>query len=166
MTTTTIEELKSESFGLVANWLSRPEINCWLTTEWRDREVNSTTVAMAVRNKRNRLFLVRHVSEPCGLVALADFDPGDRTAMVWYFLGVSALSRRGITSAAVQQLSGIAFAELGLAVLYAWIMEGNVASRLVLEKSGFRICGRIRDAASYGGKQVNRIYFDLTPSDL
>jgi hypothetical protein len=45
----------------------------------------------------------------------------------------------------------------------AWIMEDNIASRRVLEKSGLRECGRFRNAACSSGKQVDRIYFDLIP---
>ena len=33
-----IEALPVESFGLVAEWLSKPEVNKWLTSEWRQSE--------------------------------------------------------------------------------------------------------------------------------
>jgi RimJ/RimL family protein N-acetyltransferase len=59
----------------------------------------------------------------------------------------------------------VAFTEMGLASVYAWIMEGNAASRKVLQKVGFREAGRIRCASSFGGRQVDRIYFDLVSSE-
>jgi RimJ/RimL family protein N-acetyltransferase len=163
---TTIEELVPEHFELVASWLSKGEINRWLTAEWRSRVVTTTVIAMAVRNRRNRLFLVRCDSRPCGLAALADFDVGDRTAMVWYALGDEAVSGRGITSDAVAQLARLCFDRLRLASVYAWIMEGNAASKRVLQKAGFREAGRIRHAASLDGRQVDRIYFDLIAGEL
>jgi RimJ/RimL family protein N-acetyltransferase len=159
----TIEELAPADFGLVAQWLARSEINQWLTGEWRSGQATSTILAISVRNRRNKLYLVRHESDPCGLVGLADIDPADRIAMVWYLLGDDRLKGRGIVSEAVRQLARLAFSELSLASLYAWIMEDNVASRRVLEKSGFRECGCFRNAACSSGKQVNRIYFDLIP---
>lgn len=161
---TTIEELLPQYYELVARWLSRSQINQWLTGEWRNRETNPTILAIAVRNRKNRLFLMRFKGEPCGLVGLADIDSADRTAMVWYLLGEDGLARRGITSQGLVQMIGVAFGEMTMASLYAWIMEDNIASRRVLEKSGFREAGRLRQAACSNGKQVDRVYFDLVPS--
>ena len=160
---TTIEPLEAGDFEQVARWLSRPEINKWLSGEWRDHEATPSILAITVRNRRNKLYLVRYDSAACGLVALAEIDPADKLAMVWYLLGEERLKGKGIISEAVRQLSRLAFSELSLASLYAWIMEDNAASRRVLEKSGFGECGRFRNAACSNGKQVDRIYFDLIP---
>jgi ribosomal-protein-alanine N-acetyltransferase len=160
----TIEELLPQHFEQVAKWLSKSQTNRWLTGEWRNRETNPTMLAIAVRNRKNRLFLVRSEGEACGLVALAEIDPADHLAMVWYLLGEDRLARRGITSEALRQMTSIAFSEMGMASLYAWIMDDNIASRRVLEKSGFRECGRLRKAASSNEKQVDRVYFDLIPA--
>ena len=162
----TIGELEPADFGLVAQWLSRPEINQWLSGEWRACGATPSLVAMAVRNRRNRLYLVRYDTLPCGLVALGEIDSIDKMAMVWYLLGNDQLAGRGVTSHAVRILSDTAFKKLQLAVLYAWIMENNVHSRRVLERSGFQECGRIRNAANSLGQQVDRIYFDLTPDNI
>lgn len=158
----TIEELIPEYFGLAAEWLSRPNTNRWLTSEWRDREVNSSVIAIAVRNRRNRLFAVKHNGNPCGLVGLSDIDMPDRTAMVWYVLGDLSLSGKGITSEAVRKLENVAFSEMGLVSLYAWIMEDNIASEKVLLKAGFKQVGCVRLAANSAGRQVGRVYFDIT----
>lgn len=162
----TIEELAPADFGLVALWLARPGINQWLSGEWRTCLASSSLVAVAVRNRRNRLYLVRHEALPCGLVALGEIDAADKMAMVWYFLGNHKLAGRGITSQAVRILSCLAFRDLQLEVLYAWIMENNVHSRRVLNRSDFQECGRIRNSANSAGRQVDRIYFDLTVGDI
>jgi [ribosomal protein S5]-alanine N-acetyltransferase len=96
---------------------------------------------------------------------LADIDFADATAMVWYVLGDSAFSKRGIASEAVKQLVRKSFHELKLQSLYAWIMDDNTASARVLQKVGFREAGRIRRATSSNGRQVDRIYFDLIASE-
>ena len=165
MEVTTIRELRPDDLGLVAAWLSRNEINRWLTAQWRNRVVSTTSLAIALRNSKNRLFLVHSGGKPCGLVALADIDLADATAMVWYVLGDSAFSKRGIASEAVKQLVRKSFHELKLESLYAWIMEDNAASARVLQKVGFRQVGRIRRAVSSNGRQVDRIYFDLIASE-
>ena len=97
-------------------------------------------------------------------MALADIDLADATAMVWYALGETALSKRGIASEAVKQLIRKSFHELKLESLYARLMEDNAASARVLQKAGFRD-GEEFGAVSSSGRQVDRIYFDLIASD-
>ena len=161
MEVTTIEQLQADDLSLVATWLSRNEINRWLTTEWRNRVASTTLLAIAMRNPKNRLFLIRCNGQACGLVALADIDVADATGMIWYVLGEPGFARNGIASEAVRQLVRKSFQELKLQSLYAWIMEDNVASAKLLHKVGFREVGRIRQAASSNRQQVDRIYFDL-----
>jgi RimJ/RimL family protein N-acetyltransferase len=158
---TTIEDLTQPYFDLVASWLSNREINRWLTAEWRDKVATAVLVAVMIRNKKNRVFLVRWNGVPVGLAALADIDSADATAMVWYLLGDPAYSRRGIVSSAVAQMACKCFKEIKLASLYAWVMEDNVASTRVLQKVGFREAGRLRQAACSDGRRVDRVYFDL-----
>jgi len=158
--------LTPESFVAVAEWLSRLDTNTWLTSEWRGRIIDPAIVALAVRNKRNRLFLVKSDGKPCGVVALADIDLVDRVAMIWYFLGDTASGGRGVTSAAVKALVRLAFEELEIETLYAWIIDGNEPSRRVLEKNGFREVGRMRQAATRSGGRFDRVYFDLTRNNL
>jgi RimJ/RimL family protein N-acetyltransferase len=160
-TSVAIAPLKPEHFALVARWLAQPDLARWLTSDWRAAPAQPTTIAMCARQKRSRLFLISSDGEPCGLVALADLDAADGTGMVWYALGDAALAGRGIASAAVRELVAIAFGELGLRSVYAWIMEDNVASRRVLLRAGFREAGRIRQATVSGERRVDRVYFDL-----
>ena len=54
-----IEPLAAEYFPTVATWLSKDEINQWLTSEWRGRDIDPNLIGVAVRNKRNRFFLAR-----------------------------------------------------------------------------------------------------------
>ncbi len=147
---------------MVARWLSRPDVNQWLSSEWRGRVIEPALIAIAVRNKRNRFFLVRTNGAACGFVALADLDIVDRIAMVWYALGDPSSGGAGVTTAAVGLLARIAFESLDLEALHAWVIEGNEPSRRVLLKNGFRESGRLRNAAVRDGARVDRIYFDLT----
>ena len=162
----TIESLTPDHFPDATRWLSNPEINRWLTSDWRGRGVDSSAVAIACRNRRNRLCLVRASGIPCGLVALADIDAADRCAMVWYLLGERQRGQGGIISEAVRLLCHSGFAEMGLSCIYAWIMRPNAASRRVLQRNGFREVGAIRAATTCDGETVDRVYFDLVPSDV
>lgn len=162
----TIQALTPDSFPLCAEWLSQPETNRWLTAEWRDRAVEPKTLAIFLRNKKNRVWLSMYKRVPCGIVAIADLDLVDFTGMAWYFLGEKSLSGKGITSDALKQMTAKAFTELGLKSLYAWTMEDNLPSRRVLEKAGFQYSGKLRQAAFSAGSQVNRIYFDITINEF
>lgn len=161
-----LEPLAAPEFECVAAWLARPSVNQWLTGDWRDKPVNANLIAVAVRNRRNRFFVARYDGDAVGVAALSDIEPSDRTAMVWYALGRDDLGGKGITTEAVKQLARVAFDDMNLASLYAWIIDGNEASRKVLQKAGFREAGRIRGASSFRGRQLDRIYFDLLPSEL
>ena len=165
MEVTTIEEMQADDLELVATWFSRNDINRWLTAAWRNRIVSTTVLAIALRNPKNRFFLARCNGQACGLAALADIDFTDRTAMIWYVLGEPRFARKGIASEAVRQLVRKSFQELKLQSLYAWIMEDNAASANLLHNVGFREAGRIRQAASSNGCQVDRIYFDLIAAE-
>jgi hypothetical protein len=70
---TTIEPLLPEYFASAAQWLSSPAANQWLASEWRGRVIDAAAIGVAVRNKRNRLFLVRCDHRPRRLSALADW---------------------------------------------------------------------------------------------
>ena len=163
--TVALESLAPEHFALVAAWLSKPQVNEWLTSEWRGRKVDPTMVGIAVRNRRNRFYLVRSDGAPCGLVALADWDRDDRVAMIWYLLGDPPSGGSGVITQAVHELVRAAFDTLGIEALHAWVMEGNERSRRVLEKNGFREAGRLRLAAMHSGRRVDRVYLDLTRQD-
>lgn len=161
----TIEELSAPYFEVAASWLSRPEINRWLTAEWRGRTTDTVMIRVMLRNRKNRVFLVRWHGDAVGLVALAEIDTTDSTAMAWYLLGESSLSGRGIISTAVRLMAQTCFQELKLECLYAWAMADNTSSIKVLQNAGFREAGRLRRAANSNGRQTDRLYFDLLPGD-
>ncbi len=160
-----ITELTTEQLDLVAGWLSDPATNRWLNSEWRGKEASPRLVAMAMRNPRIRMYVVNFGSTPCGLIALYDIDEADRTASLWYFLGEKQFANQGVITTALQQLSTLAFSELGLASLSGWIMADNLASRKVLEKAGFKPAGCLRKSACSEGRLVDRLWFDQTKDD-
>jgi RimJ/RimL family protein N-acetyltransferase len=162
---TALVPLTSVYFETVARWLSDPDVNCLLSAEWRGKNITSTIISIASRNRQNKFFVIYHEEEPCGLVALSDLELADRSAMVWYFMGNKHLRGRGIAGDAIRQLIELAFVEMGLESLYAYVIEGNTYSLRLLKTVGFREVGRIRRASRIAGEQLDRIYFDLIRSD-
>ncbi len=155
-----LRPLEPEDFGVVAEWLSVPSTNRWLTSEWRGRIVTPALIAAVQRSKRNQLLIVESSEVAVGLVGLADIDDLDKTAMIWYIRGVAGNAHKGALSRGVGQAVSFAYAEIGLSSVYAWIMADNIASRRVLERNQFREVGVIRNAAYSNGVCVDRVYFD------
>lgn len=155
-----VDLLQPEFYELAATWLSNPDINCWLYSEWRNRSVDGRMVALVAANTRNRLFLACAANRPVGIVALGEINEIDRSASIWYLLGDQESNGRGITRRAVGLASDYAFGELALHTLYASVMDGNISSCRILEKNNFCEVGRFRDAFCVDGKFVDRIAFD------
>lgn len=162
---TDIEPVEPSHFGAIAQWLARPEINQWLTEDWRDRPVTTALVASAIRNRRNMLFAVRHEGRLCGLTALADIQRVDMTAMAWYALGERDAGGRGVMTMAVRRMVDHCFGQLGLKSVYAWAMAENTPSIRLLERAGFRRAGTIRAAANCMSRQMDRVYFDVVANE-
>jgi RimJ/RimL family protein N-acetyltransferase len=161
----TIAPLERKNFALVASWLSDPATNRLLTAEWRNRAVDATVIAIAVRNRKNLLYQIACQDSICGLVAFSELEARDRSAMIWYALGDRSLAGRGVTTAAVSEMCRIGFAELGLASIWAMVLAPNGASVRLLEKVGFRPAGRLRQVERVEEEQLDRLYFDLLPGE-
>lgn len=73
---------------------------------------------------------------------------------------------RGCGTEAVRLLSRYAFDELGLAKLEATVFVGNVASRRIFEKNGFRLEGTIRRAVRKRGRFVDEWLFGKLAEEL
>lgn len=155
-----------EHFSLVAAWLSNPEINRWLIAEWRGRTVDPSILAMVVRSRKNVLRVALHDGRPCAITGLYDIEPADRCAAIWGLMGDRTLEGKGVMSRALAAMCREGFDHLHLNNIYGWIMECNERSRRLAERVGFREIGRMRGAAVFEGRTVDRVYVDLTPADL
>ncbi len=162
----TLRKAIPEDFAQIAQWLSNREISRWLSSEWRNRDVTASTIAILARNQRNAVYLVLSDGVPCGMAAFSEIDTVDKTANVWYFLGDQSLAGKGVTTAAIRQFVRLGFNEMQFNSLAAWAMETNRPSQRVLEKAGFKHVGRIRHSAMFQDKSVDRILFDLLPTEI
>ena len=165
MSDVTVRPAAVEDCEAMAGWLSQPDVNRWLGSEWRGAAVDARRLAFALKDKQTRVFVVLAGSSPCGLVVISNLDAGDGVGLLWYAMGDSRFGRQGVMTRAVARVLDVAFAELGLNALQAWIHPDNIASLRVLEKAGFRAAGRLRDATVFGGVRADRLMFDVTLAD-
>ncbi len=92
--------------------------------------------------------------EMLGEVELAELDLCHGTAEIACW-ALPAARGRGMTTTALSAVLRFGFGGLGLHRLtYAWA-EGNIASRRVAEKCGFRIEGRLREAWAVDERRVD-----------
>ena len=87
-----------------------------------------------------------------------------RTAELGYYLGREYWGH-GIMTAAVRQLCAKLFAETDLLRIYAEPFTSNTGSRRVLEKSGFRLEGILRQNAVKNGKVQDMAMYSLLRED-
>ncbi len=161
-----VESLDPGHYELAAAWLSEPETNRWLGSEWRGRQVDPKLLSLILMKPANRMWLAFRDGLPCGLVAVGDMDKTDGSGVLWYLLGDRERGGKGLMTEAVGRVCRLAFEDLGLRSLQASIMEPNIPSRRVLEKCGFREVGILRQGLTLDGEPVDRILYDLIASDL
>ena len=160
-----LEQLAQSDYGRVAEWLSDPGINRWLAGRWHDRVFDERHVSMIAAPPSTRLFLIREEDEPAGLVALSEIDLAERSASIWFFLDPGHRSR-GLASAGVLAAGRIAFEDLNLVSLRAWVTEGNNPSRRLLERIGFKSAGLLRRGSLLDGCFVDRWLFDILSDEF
>lgn len=93
-----------------------------------------------------------------GIGYLIGADVYRRSAEIGFWLGHGCWGQ-GIMSEAVPALTRHAFEAHALTRIHAEVFEWNAASMRVLEKSGFRCEGRLRQAVTKDGRTIDaRIY--------
>jgi RimJ/RimL family protein N-acetyltransferase len=93
-----------------------------------------------------------------GLSPILEF--GGRAAELGYWLGPGHWGR-GLATSVVEALVPYAFGTLGVMRLHATTFGWNPASGRVLEKNGFRLEGRLRNAVSKDGEVTDLLIYGL-----
>ncbi len=83
------------------------------------------------------------------------------SAEIGYWLG-EPFWGRGIVSEALQAVTEYAVEKHGLLRVYAVPFEANIASHRVLEKSGYRLEGRMHKSAIKDGKVMDQLIYAFT----
>ena len=85
-------------------------------------------------------------------------DVSRRSAEVGYWLGREFWGR-GLATETVRALTDYAFATYDLARIYALVFAWNPASARVLEKTGFTLEARLRDAVTKDGETIDGLLY-------
>jgi RimJ/RimL family protein N-acetyltransferase len=102
------------------------------------------------------------VAGGAGVVPISQY--GGRAAEVGYWLGPEHWGR-GLASAVVETLVPYAFGVLGMQRVQAGVFGWNGASARVLEKNGFLLEGRLREAVYKDGATTDLLLYGLVFDD-
>ena len=123
-----------------------------------DAEAYIAMVSSA-EGQRDLHLCIEVAGEAAGSISLLfKQDVSRRSAEIGYWLG-QAHWGHGVATAAVQALSKYGFAHYDLARLYAVVFSHNVASGRVLEKAGFTLEARLRQAVTKDGQTMDALLY-------
>lgn len=170
--------LRAAELGDYESWLrvrreSRPHLTRW-EPDWREQDVTLEAFRLRLRSydrqHRARAGLSLYVclkdsGELIGGVTLSDIRYyASCSATIGYWIGERHL-RRGYGLTAVEAVLGHAFGEMRLNRVEAACQLGNVASRALLAKAGFREEGFARDYLFINGAWRDHLLFARTARD-
>lgn len=110
------------------------------------------------------VFLVCHDGEPVGITVLSDIDVQARTAELGYIIHPEAHDE-GYGTEAAELCVQHAFDDRDLHKVWAQVIDGNDASRRVLEKVGFQREGKLREHEYANGERVDVVVYGLLASE-
>lgn len=109
-------------------------------------------------------FIVVVGDEDAGWVTIQRVDRDDHMAGIGYTIA-ERFRGRGVATSAVRATIDVAFGPLGLGRLGAVAAVENVASRRVLQRSGFRFEGIARGLLVIAGERVDHARYGLLATD-
>jgi len=150
-------------------WRSEPLAQRYMPIEPWSVEALRKRLALSVPDlsdpeKQEHRWIVQWRGESVGIVSI--LRPSFRLgiAEVSYHIA-QAYHRKGIATLAVTALVDRVFNETELARLYAYISEGNRASRRLAEKLGFVHEGTLREHFAIAGRRVDQCVYGLLRRD-
>lgn len=110
-----------------------------------------------------RLMIVRAAGEVAGIIDVFSFDARHSRAEIGLVVRKD-LRGKGIARKALSLMEAHCFGRLGLHQLYAYVPEGNTASRRLFCAAGYALCGELKHWIRTGNSyQDVCLYQKITP---
>ena len=100
-----------------------------------------------------------------GIISLSKIDWTHKNAELGYWIGKKHWNK-GLMTEAVNLILSLAFKQLKLHRIYAYIFEGNTGSKRVLEKSGFKFEGKRRECVFKDNKWKNDLEYSILAKEF
>jgi len=104
--------------------------------------------------------VLKEIDKVIGVIDIFNIDWKNKNAELGYWLGKKYWGK-GLTTEAVKLMLKFAFEKLKLHRVYAGVFEENIASRRVLEKTGFKLEGIKRECRYRYNKWHNELIFGI-----
>jgi RimJ/RimL family protein N-acetyltransferase len=116
-------------------------------------------IGLAVSLPPGTQFAIEVQGEAAGGIGLdLGQDVHRRSAEIGYWLG-EAFWGRGIMTEAVSAVTRLGFSRFDLCRIYACVFDWNPASARVLEKTGYRLEGRLRKSVVKAGRTLDQLLY-------
>lgn len=118
-------------------------------------------IAICENEEPSMTFAIEYMNEFAGVVGLIQqYDVYRLSAELGFWLGESFWNK-GITTSAVRMIVDYGFEKLELIRIYSCVFEQNMASRRVLEKSGFTLEAIFKNAVIKNGIICNECRYSI-----
>ncbi len=119
-----------------------------------------------IKKKRSYAFgiVLKETGALIGVIELMAFDWKNKNAEIGYWLGRKYWGE-GLMTEAVRLILKFGFGNLGLHRIYAKLFEDNTGSVRILEKSGFKLEGRMREERYRYGKWHDALRYGILESE-
>jgi len=120
-----------------------------------------------IKKKRSYAFgiVLKEAGMVIGVVEMMAFDWKNKNAEIGYWLGRKYWGE-GLMTEAIMLILKFGFGNLGLHRIYAKLFEDNTGSVRILEKSGFKLEGRMREERYRYGKWHDVLRYGILESEF
>jgi len=108
--------------------------------------------------------ILKEINQLIGVIGLMHIDRKHKNAEIGYWLGKKYWGQ-GLMTEAVELILDFGFEKLRLHKIYARLFEKNIASKRVLEKSGFKLEGKIRETIYRNREWHNVLKYGILTSE-
>jgi RimJ/RimL family protein N-acetyltransferase len=111
------------------------------------------------RSEGRFIIILKETQEVVGMIVYTDLQPRFEAT-----IGIAVLQKfwgQGIAYDAQETLLKFLFVELGVRVVRLWTQDGNKGMVRLAQRSGFKISGRLRQAAFIRGNVYDTLIIDL-----
>lgn len=103
--------------------------------------------------------------ELIGIASLKDINMINRCGEFGMYVGEKKLRGKGISEAVTPLILDYAFNKLGLNRVYSKFIEGNIPSKKLCKRFGFRKEGLLRQSLFRNGKYINEMVYSILRSE-
>jgi RimJ/RimL family protein N-acetyltransferase len=165
-----LSQVRREDLPLYSRWFSDLELTTYLGAmgmsfmpeheqEWYDGVVKD-------RTNKTLAIIVREGQRLIGNVGLMHVDHRHGRAELGIAIGDKSAWGQGYGSEAVRLMADYGLTFLGLHTIYLWHISLNERGHRAYLKAGFKVAGRLREAAVLDGQRYDHILMDITREDL